>query len=327
MSDMAQQAATETERQLAELSTLLLDIHRLSRERSLAAFHDAALQRLQQVLPFDKAWWGRAAHIDGRIEEHSFHLFGLAAGFVEDWRSIQHDDVTVEHAHELPGQAVIVDMHAHTSGLRWLGERHGLGELVCVIHTNPLTQLTDHLSLYCPLGARFDDRHRRLLTHLVAHLSAAVDANQIRTLIARRERLTQQQNLALAVCDRHGVLHSAERGFAELLSEEWPDWQGSQLPEGCQPSGYLGRTIRIESQVDQDLFLLTVYRRSPLDCLSARELSVARQLSQGQTYKEIARELGIAPSTVRHHLRSLYQKLDVHDKASVATLLSRTPPG
>ncbi|QTF92728.1 LuxR C-terminal-related transcriptional regulator [Halomonas sp. BM-2019] len=313
---------------LGAFSQLLWDLNRLAQEQPLPDFHPAALARLQELLAFDCAWWGRTALVDSQIEEHSRYLFELPEAYLADWRAIEHQDVTVERAHRQPGQAVIVDMRATTPGLAWLGERHGLGELLCVIHTNPRTRLSDHLSLYRRPGSpRFGERERRLLTHLIAHLSAAVDASQIRTLVARREHLESQQHLALAVCDRQGVLHSAERGFSDLLCDEWPDWQGPRLPVDLDETGYQGERVHIQCRPVLDLWLLTVCRLGPLACLSDRELVVAQHFGVGLTYKEIARELAIAPSTVRHHLRSIYQKLGVHDKASIATLVDRSPPG
>lgn len=52
--------------------------------------------------------------------------------------------------------------------------------------------------------------------------------------------------------------------------------------------------------------------RSPL---SDREHQVLGRLSEGKVYKQIALELGIAPSTVRAHLHRIYQKLGSVDRA------------
>ncbi len=49
--------------------------------------------------------------------------------------------------------------------------------------------------------------------------------------------------------------------------------------------------------------------------LSERESQVLQLLSQGQTYKEIAEKLFIHPETVKSHLKNIYTKLDVHNKA------------
>ena len=49
--------------------------------------------------------------------------------------------------------------------------------------------------------------------------------------------------------------------------------------------------------------------------LSDRETAALRQLAAGKVYKDIADELGVATSTVRTHLHSVYAKLDVADRA------------
>jgi putative nucleotidyltransferase with HDIG domain len=56
-------------------------------------------------------------------------------------------------------------------------------------------------------------------------------------------------------------------------------------------------------------------RRAEPSPLSARQTAVLRILAQGKVYQEIARELGVATSTVRSHLHSIYAKLGVDDRA------------
>ena len=56
-------------------------------------------------------------------------------------------------------------------------------------------------------------------------------------------------------------------------------------------------------------------RRAEPSPLSPRETSVLRLLADGKQYKEIALELGVAPTTVRTHLHSVCSKLGVQDRA------------
>lgn len=44
--------------------------------------------------------------------------------------------------------------------------------------------------------------------------------------------------------------------------------------------------------------------------ISARELAVLHALAEGRTNKEIARELGISPNTIKTHVARLFEKLD-----------------
>jgi putative nucleotidyltransferase with HDIG domain len=55
-------------------------------------------------------------------------------------------------------------------------------------------------------------------------------------------------------------------------------------------------------------------RRMPSP-LSDRETAALRQLAAGKVYKDIAEDLGVATSTVRTHLHSVYAKLEVVDRA------------
>ena len=49
--------------------------------------------------------------------------------------------------------------------------------------------------------------------------------------------------------------------------------------------------------------------------LSNREKEVLRHLGEGSNYQEIANELFISVDTVRHHIRNIYKKLQVHSQS------------
>jgi DNA-binding CsgD family transcriptional regulator len=303
---------------------MALELQRLAQNKDIEHFHQAALSCISQLLPFDSAWWGRAALIDGLPEAHSAYLYNLPQRYLTDWHSIRHLDVTVDRVHEVPGQAVIIDMRdpASGEGLKWLGESYGIGELLCIVYIDPQTHLSDHLALYrAPDAPRFTEHDCVLLNNIMLHLVAAVSANQIRTLVAARETLTHPRNLALAVCDQQGTLHCTERGFVDLLLGEWPHWSGPCLPVLMNAGGYESKSLQIEASPVGDLLLLAARSRTVLTQLSPREHDVAQGFGEGKTYKEVARELGMSPNTVRHHIRAIYSKLGVKDKARIAHLL------
>ena len=60
------------------------------------------------------------------------------------------------------------------------------------------------------------------------------------------------------------------------------------------------------------------------DVLSKREKEVATAYASGESYKEIARSLGLSPTTVRTHLRTVYSKLGVTSKIELARFLDDT---
>ena len=68
---------------------------------------------------------------------------------------------------------------------------------------------------------------------------------------------------------------------------------------------------------------ITLYRklsRRPFGAPHAAflEAAVARLVAGGLTLKEAARQLGIAPSTVRSHMRTVYSKLGVAKQSEMA---------
>jgi DNA-binding NarL/FixJ family response regulator len=48
-------------------------------------------------------------------------------------------------------------------------------------------------------------------------------------------------------------------------------------------------------------------------------------VSQGLSFKEAARKIGVAPSTVANHLYRVYRKLGVYSRTELAALVH--PPG
>lgn len=58
-----------------------------------------------------------------------------------------------------------------------------------------------------------------------------------------------------------------------------------------------------------------------LELLSARELEVARLISVGRQTKQVAYDLGVSQHTVENHLRRIYAKLAVHNRAALASLI------
>lgn len=75
-----------------------------------------------------------------------------------------------------------------------------------------------------------------------------------------------------------------------------------------------------------DLRLVALRERTRIDLLSQRELQIGRDFGRGLSYKQIAKDRQISPATVRHHLRAIYLKLGVTDKAELTSLMDESEP-
>ena len=315
---------------LGEISAALLDIHELPGAVPFAAFQDQALRRLQAVLPFASAWWGL---VSGR-QIHTALRFNLPPGYRRGWEPISQHDPIADAALGEPFRTVVFnqsDLSRHEVLNRFL-EPYGIRHVLCTVAQQPDLDLHAFLSLY-RTDPPFDEEERLIKQAAMPHLTRAL-ANAWRAEL--EEALHRTANAprpkAAAICDRSGLVLSADTGFAREMRQEWRDWRGPRLPEvllaalggsGGQGGRYKGRAVEVELHPVSDLCLLRVGARDPLTDLTARERMVAEIYAQGATYKAVARDLGLAPATVRHYLRNVYGKLHVTDKAALATLLSR----
>lgn len=73
-------------------------------------------------------------------------------------------------------------------------------------------------------------------------------------------------------------------------------------------------SAKIARQVISSLQVKTQKETQDNNLLTNREHEVLEWLSKGFQYKEIADKLGIATSTVKRHLRNIYEKLQVQNK-------------
>ncbi len=61
---------------------------------------------------------------------------------------------------------------------------------------------------------------------------------------------------------------------------------------------------------------------NPLNGLTRREVEIARLINKGCSNKAVAKELDIAERTVKAHLSSIFEKLDVKDRLQLVVLMS-----
>ncbi|CAN7488643.1 LuxR C-terminal-related transcriptional regulator [Massilia sp. LjRoot122] len=171
--------------------------------------------------------------------------------------------------------------------------------------------------------ARFSDDAVALADLMLPHLIQARQVN---------ERLTAHSAQAPAtsvISDLSGKVYFAHYDAISLLQEEWPQWSPPLLPDELvaalrsdRTQSYLGRRLAIRARVEGSVLNLSVARRvSAASTLTPAELRSATLAARGLQYKEIAKQLGLSPSTVRNQLSSAYRKLDVANKTSLSRAL------
>ena len=77
----------------------------------------------------------------------------------------------------------------------------------------------------------------------------------------------------------------------------------------------------VKSEPLGDMHCILAWPAGPLDSLTDRERQIVYAITQGLSFKQAARRIGVAPSTVANHLYRVYRKLSVNSRTELATLV------
>jgi DNA-binding CsgD family transcriptional regulator len=314
-------------------SRAMVELYSLAEQASYQAFPGEALRLLKRWVGFDGAVLGMGvagrdpqtglqitqAHVHQRDEQilpaygavsgsdpvTGAFLAGLARPLAVDCRAL----------YRQRGQALpAMDAFSTAYGLRHL----------LLFGDRPAAATPGRwLVLYRSDAAAFRPADADCLHAAWLHLSHAIGRHRSALLDQHDPACAQR---ATALVHRHGGIETADPRFLALLQDEWPKTHAGQLPDQLLDTlhrGAVHRGRRIEVQAAWQAPWLVCSAR-PVDALARLtpgESAVARRFAAGLSHKQIARELGVAPNTVRTQITRLYAKLQVHDKAALAQRL------
>lgn len=313
------------------LSNLLFNLYHAIYDVDFPEFQEYALNLVKSLLSFDSAIWGMGC-VEGSQHPliNILYLHEQSIEINQNLGSISSNSPLLALCIKSPGKTVITEMSGNLVNDASLNdsEHFGITHIASTIVTNAPIGIFSFISfLRTDPNYPFSEEERLLKQNVIPHLIEACDRSRIRYMgiaaLVRTERY-----ISLAVSDLKGILCNIEPGFVDLLLIEWPDWKGPRLPlEIIKSFGknhdlkYCGSAIVIQMQFVQGLLFLRARKRTPVDRLSPRESSVAKKFAKGLTYKQIAKDLGLAPSTVRTHVSATYDKLGVSNKIELADIL------
>lgn len=165
------------------------------------------------------------------------------------------------------------------------------------------------------------------LALLLPHILEAQAINRlIRSLTGEPNTVGPAMLGRWAVASPYGTIVAYDDEFVSLMHIEWPAWDPPTLPRAIlgivsEPGVHIYQggmvAIRIE-RVDSVSILFARATQHRRNRLTPAEYSVAAGIARGATYKEVARDLGLSPATVRNHIHAAYTKLGTHNKAALA---------
>lgn len=304
------------------VSQFLLQLYQDARRLPPEALQQEALQRLNLLIPFEFAAWGGGTAADRQIS--SLVMLNQSHQLFSAWRAVADRDAYCDLALNRLNHVVLFDdvprfrqSEAYIDHWQRFQTRH----MAATIMTEPVMGYVSFVGI-CRDNTQqaFSSRERYLKELLIAHLASALRLSQECLL---NQRAGAEEGQALAT--RGGQLLQARPLFRQLMREEWGKYQTGVPPEVMakaeQQGIWRGHAIQLQTEPIGNQMLL---RAEPLFQpvhMSPRERLIAMRFAAGHSHKEVARELEIAPSTVRNHLAHLYRRLNVHNKTELLQVL------
>lgn len=290
-------------------------------------FREWALEQLRGLIRFDGAMWG-----SGTIKNWRFHTVTLL-GVSEDYPRVLEEtrpfNPILPQMFKTPNvpidmEQVCPDEVFFTSEVyRKCFRKFGIRRMLATAHPDPRSGLVSILSIYRKNRRhRFTDAENRLQKSATYHLFEAASHSYFLHL---SRTFAQERALggAAAVVDTEGIFHETMPQFLDLIEEYFPNHKGDGLPFPIPPPGQTVAhdDLCVKSQPLGDLYCLLVWPSGPLDRLTERERQVVFAVTQGLSFKQVAQDVGVAPSTVANHLYRVYRKLGVSGRGQLADLV------
>lgn len=277
-----------------------------------------AAAELSRTVGFDAAWCGWADMMPSEVEIIGTTLHNLPSDYVAFWNGIRSDDLLAADVQAMKAQGRQWAQYdrtgeRHTDGMVALADRYGLRKLSVVTRKVDPLRPQLFLSAYrSGTGARaLSEADLTFITCALDHLQGALDRHHdredaaLRLLVDHRGRPVAGSAGALELWARWPVRPRDPEGFGALVEA-----QGLQVVS--QPTPVAGGHVLTE---------LRLVPQRASDKLSAREREIADLIARGQTHKEIARSLGLAPATVRNQTARIYDKVGVSSRAALTRVI------
>lgn len=229
-----------------------------------------------------------------------------------------------------PGTIMNVDTQAAYSGRKnqsvaKFSSSHDLRHLLLLGEETGDRSRLRWIVLYRGTRKGFDSYESMRLSAAWGHVLCALELNRSRALDLHA---LPDNRRALALVSNSGTLEIADPAFLDLMRKEWRDLPATHLPIAvvlAMQTGktFFGRELEISFSRRGDYVLCEARPQKANNRLSPREAQVAEYFSAGHSYKEIAAMLGISPNTVHAQLARIYQKLEINDKATLASSLAK----
>ena len=289
-------------------------------------FRAWALEQVAQLIPCDGALWGSG--VAAQMRFHTSTVIGLPADFpqrLEATVAINPLPVRIlaQLGRPVDMEDVLGDREFHASEIyRRAFSPYGIERILSTGHRDERSGLYSLVTLYRrDANAHFTASEKARQQRVTYHLFNAASHSFFLHLLRNTERVVGR---GAAVVDAHGLFYEVQPRFHDILDEQFPDRDRDVAIPFSMPAP--GETVTrgklvVRCEPLGDLFVLSIWKAGPMDKLTAREREIVMAVSQGLSFKQAARKIGVAPSTVANHLYRVYRKLGVSSRTELATVV------
>ncbi|TCS37394.1 LuxR family transcriptional regulator [Paucimonas lemoignei] len=317
-------------------SRTLIDLYHVAENASLQRFPEEVLRLLQPWIDFDGAVFGMGesqTEAQANLQIVHAHIHNRDASLLADYETVSATDPVTGAflaglASPMPVDCQAVYANRQHEQVDAFAHKHQLRHLMLYGDAPSAERSGRWLVLYRSDNRAFQELEADLLHAAWFHVSRAVDINRA---VALDRQDPQHARRASALVNPRGLIEAADPQFHALLEHEWPSGGHKSLPQPLLDSAergqpYRGRRIEVTMRREDAWLVCVACAIEQRGRLTPGEYAVARRFAAGMSNKEIARELGVSPHTVRSQLSNAYAKLDVHDKAELAQRLMTLSP-
>lgn len=314
-----------------EADKFISQLYRKSLSVSLKEFPTWALDLLRQVIPFDGAIWGT-----GHTTTKKFHT-QVTLDVSEDIfnKLLEHLPINpiIEQITQSLGSAINMsdvisdEKFYHSELYHKCFKPYEIERILSSINLDERSGIFTLLTLY-----RYDREHlftpreQKLQSRLLYHLMSCFAYRQLFEISQQTAtENNQDKEYISALCDVKGIYHCVTQQFFDVLDEHMPKNSHQTFPINSFQNNnhFIQNNLHFSIKAVGELFKISIRVINQLDSLTSREQEVIEGVSHGKTFKQIAKELALSPSTVSNHVYRIYIKLGINTRSELIALVQK----
>lgn len=305
----------------------VVSLYRDARLMDGQSFSTAAFAWLADAFRYDRGLLLTSAADRPAYVDAGFTGFDDPAAMVASFERVKHLDVLTPVTLAHPGRAHRQDSDAAElvgpcfEPLRAHLLTFGVRYSICIVVPVDGGQFVTMIVLArSRISDRFDEDDMARLEAVAPHVTEALAIN--RGLALLRSPVIGVSEFPVALVAHDGQFLHATTAFDRVYRQSVAT-DSVVLESECLASIVRGEPhplpggLCLYGVADPAGWLLRIRRMNRIDQLSKREREIAHSFAGGANYKEIARLVGLAPATVRNHLRNIYAKLDIQNRVEL----------